>query len=77
MTCMKLVEEPKSLIQVGFVAGGTCNCGGELPLEGTIFFGMWVHLIFRLPSILSVTVKDFWAPHHVATQLLLALLRRT
>lgn len=37
MTFVKLVEEPRSLIQVGFIAGDTCHRGAELPLEGTIF----------------------------------------
>lgn len=37
MTCMKLVGEPRSLIQVGFVAADICNGRGELPLESIIF----------------------------------------
>lgn len=37
MTCMKLVEQPRSLIQVGFVAGDISNGGSELSLESIIF----------------------------------------
>lgn len=37
MTCMKLVEQPRSLIQVGFVASDISNDGSELPLESIIF----------------------------------------
>lgn len=37
IACMKLVEQPRSLIQVGFVAGDISNGGSELPLESIVF----------------------------------------
>lgn len=49
MTCMKLVGQPRSLIQVGFVASGISNGRIELPLESIIFFGVWVHVFLTLP----------------------------
>lgn len=37
MTHVTLVEEPRSLIPVGFAADGTCECGVEVPLQGSVF----------------------------------------